>query len=268
VARLATPGSAVGVAVSGAHAYVADATAVVVVEISDPLNPEPVGSVDTPSYASGTAVSGTQLYVADALSGLLVLPSQCEDLTPVSMLSFTASLAPVGVLLEWTTGAEEDHLGFHVYRRAAGFSWERITKALVVGGPKYAYTDGSPAAGRYEYEVESLSRAGETERFGPVQIEVPVTAGLMLAALANPTWGTAGIRYALPVSGPASLRVFDPSGRLVRVLVDGIQTAGPGEVTWDVRDEAGQAVPAGVYFYQLRTLGKVLTNKLVILPAP
>ncbi len=69
-----TPGIAVGVAVSGDVAYVADFdSGLQVIDVSDPGNPVILGSVDTTDRARGVAVSGAVAYVADELSGLQVI---------------------------------------------------------------------------------------------------------------------------------------------------------------------------------------------------
>src|SRR5687767_8751998 len=54
-----TSGTAVGVAVSGNYAYVADYTAgLQVIDVSNPASPQRVGGYDTSGLASGVAVSG------------------------------------------------------------------------------------------------------------------------------------------------------------------------------------------------------------------
>ncbi len=75
-----TPGRALGVAVSGGVAYVADGfSGLQVIDVSDPGSPVILGSVDTPRFARGVAVSGAVAYVADAGSGLQVIDvSSCE----------------------------------------------------------------------------------------------------------------------------------------------------------------------------------------------
>jgi hypothetical protein len=61
-----TPGSAIAVAVSGNHAYVADVdNGLRVVNIANPASPAEVGFYNTPGNASGVAVAGTLAYVAD-----------------------------------------------------------------------------------------------------------------------------------------------------------------------------------------------------------
>jgi len=77
----------------------------------------------------------------------------------------------------------------------------------------------------------------------------------------------ADILYQVPDGEGArvSLKVFDVSGSLVRVLVDENQLKGTYRVKWDGRDGWGQVVPAGVYFYQLRIGGEIVTDKTTVL---
>src|SRR2546426_699618 len=62
-----------------------------------------------------------------------------------------------------------------------------------------------------------------------------------------------GARFELSI--PASMTgaryevaVFDPTGRHVRSIERGTATAGAHAVEWDLRDDAGGRVRAGVYF--------------------
>ena len=61
------------------------------------------------------------------------------------------------------------------------------------------------------------------------------------------------------------LRIYDVSGRAVRTLANREFAAGEHEVVWDGSDDAGRAVPRGVYFYQLRTPSFVSQKKLAML---
>ena len=62
------------------------------------------------------------------------------------------------------------------------------------------------------------------------------------------------IRFELEESATVTLRVYDLSGRLVRVLLEETQhPRGQYEVTWNGRNGTGRDVAAGVYFYRLDT---------------
>jgi hypothetical protein len=73
-----------------------------------------------------------------------------------------------------------------------------------------------------------------------------------LEAGPNPFTTATYVRYALAAPAPVSLRVFDVRGRPVRTLVMGAdQAAGAHEAAWDGTDDAGVAVPTGIYFLRL-----------------
>jgi flagellar hook assembly protein FlgD len=62
------------------------------------------------------------------------------------------------------------------------------------------------------------------------------------------------------------LRIYNVAGQLIRTLVNEART--PGEVhtaTWDGRNDAGQSVSSGVYFYKLVAGTFVQTKKMVLL---
>jgi hypothetical protein len=71
---------------------------------------------------------------------------------------------------------------------------------------------------------------------------------LTLTSLGNPNRGRVRLSYSLPASGPATLSVYDGSGRLVRHW-DVIP--GPSSLVWDGTDTDGRKVGAGVYLVRL-----------------
>lgn len=68
----------------------------------------------------------------------------------------------------------------------------------------------------------------------------------------NPFNPRTTIAFDLPKQESVSLRIFDVSGRLVRVLVDGdVTPGGRHESRWNGRDDDGRRVASGTYFYRL-----------------
>jgi hypothetical protein len=97
-----------------------------------------------------------------------------------------------------------------------------------------------------------------------VDDEIPVRTTVMQNR-PNPFNPTTTIDYALATGGPVSLRVYDVTGRLVRTLVDGEKQPGVYAAVWDGRNDHGQPVATGVYFYRLRAGQNVFTKKAVLL---
>ena len=73
------------------------------------------------------------------------------------------------------------------------------------------------------------------------------------------------IVFSLPRVQEASLRIYDLQGKLVRTLVQGVQTAGRHEVTWQGRNESDGAVASGLYFYRLTTDAGEQVRKMTLL---
>ncbi len=95
------------------------------------------------------------------------------------------------------------------------------------------------------------------------ELGVPTTGAPVVAALPasfalhqnapNPFHSATEIRFDLPQSSDLALRIFDVSGRLVKVLADGHSMPGGAHaVPWDGTDGLGSRMAAGVYFYQLQ----------------
>ncbi|MEJ2354064.1 MAG: hypothetical protein P8Y03_30175, partial [Anaerolineales bacterium] len=69
-----TPGEAVGVALEGNYAYIADGgQGLSIVDISDPANLKPVAVFNTPGVAWNVAVAGDYVYIADGDAGLYIV---------------------------------------------------------------------------------------------------------------------------------------------------------------------------------------------------
>jgi flagellar hook assembly protein FlgD len=62
-----------------------------------------------------------------------------------------------------------------------------------------------------------------------------------------------------------TLAVFNLLGKQIRVLAEGQHMAGLHTVSWDGRDENGQMMGSGIYFYKLDTGENVYTKKMTII---
>ncbi|HEX7879705.1 MAG TPA: S8 family serine peptidase [Candidatus Eisenbacteria bacterium] len=136
----------------------------------------------------------------------------------------------------------------------------------------------SAAAGRYYLMVDGYQTAtssytltitgGLANSIQPIgAAEKPWPLAPIVAALhqnvPNPFHSSTAIRFALPAPGRVSLQVFDVSGRLVSTLADGILEAGEHSIDWSGRNQYGEEMPIGVYFYRLTAPDFVETKKML-----
>jgi hypothetical protein len=78
----------------------------------------------------------------------------------------------------------------------------------------------------------------------------------------NPFGAQTSIEFQLPRTEEVSVRVFNALGQEIRTLAAGTHQAGRHQLSWDGRDNAGQTVSAGVYFYRIDAGSYVRMRKM------
>lgn len=134
-------------------------------------------------------------------------------------------------------------------------------------------TVSSDAISKIKLEIDKILLADENA------VKIPVDDGKTLVPKAfelsqnypNPFNPTTTIRYTLPSvrdgeeTLPTTLRIYNILGEVVRTLVDEPKSAGVHYEIWDGKDDQGEQVASGVYFYRLRAGEFSETKKMVLL---
>ncbi len=92
---------------------------------------------------------------------------------------------------------------------------------------------------------------------------------LLLQNYPNPFNPETWIPYHLSEAAPVTLSIYDTTGQRIRMLSLGIQSAGfyqsrSRAAYWDGRNDLGERVSSGVYFYQLSTPSEHQIKRMVI----
>ena len=98
-----------------------------------------------------------------------------------------------------------------------------------------------------------------------VEIETPeVYKNVLKGNYPNPFNPATVIEYSIASDTDVSLNIYNVAGQAVKTLVKGARQKGNYKVTWDGKDNDGNMVVSGVYFYKLRTKDFVATRKMVL----
>ncbi len=192
--------------------------------------------------------------------------------TPVGGVSFSFAQTTRGVALQWIVTDAVGDGQFTVTRGNPGSSDDDFTPvsngiALSADG-LVRWVDSTVEEGAtYAYRLEA-SDGTVVHESGWVYI--PIRTATLGQNYPNPFNPATKIEYRLPDSNPeakasVSLVVYDVRGSRVRELVSGQQNAGKHVVEWDGRNDAGDPVGSGVYFYRLTTPGFASAKKMVLL---
>ena len=211
----------------------------------------------TAFFVSALTNTSTVFFDSEIDSGYSV-----DNLVPASPAPLTGSYSGGATLLHWHPNTEADLAGYRVYRgSSAGFV---PGPASQIGAQADTGFADPGAAGSY-YKVSALDIHGNESPFallspsGTVGVPESGVTGFALAApWPNPARVEAELFFALPAAGPASLRIYDAQGRVVRDLVRGERPAGRQSARWNGRDQAGRAVGSGIYFARLSAAGRTI----------
>ncbi len=80
----------------------------------------------------------------------------------------------------------------------------------------------------------------------------------------NPFIAKTLIEYEIGKPTVVSMRIYNLSGRLVKVLVDEIQESGIHKISWDGTDDSGKSLPRGIYYCTTQCDEKNVTKKLIL----
>ncbi len=218
VCSMDVPG-AVEVAVAGDLACVAVTAwsgggGLEILDVSNPGAPIVIGSIDT-SGADNVAIDGIYAYASNRFG--------------VRVIDISDPASPVFV-----GGANVLSLPY-------------VTDVAVANGLVYLadYSNGLiilPTQCQAPTSVETpLSTAGEPQYLLAQNHPNPFVA----------EGGPTTIGFTLGEQVHAKLRVFDASGRLVRLLIDEELDVGPHTARWDGRNEVGGNTASGIYYYRL-----------------
>ena len=129
--------------------------------------------------------------------------------------------------------------------------------------------DGNIESQTLSFEVtpESLANAVLTVRLDGIG---QPNQSQLLQNYPNPFNPETWIPYQLSEDSPVSVSIYDTTGKLIRTLSIGFQSAGfynsrERAAYWNGRNTLGEPVASGIYFYQLTTPSFHQTRRLVIL---
>jgi hypothetical protein len=191
-----------------------------------------------------------------------------DNLAPPTPSPFTAEYSAGATALHWGRSPAPDFAEYRIYRGTSPSFVPRIEMVLATPTDT-GYVD--PAGQPYYYKLSAVDVHGNESPYalaqpeGPVDVEDAAPGPLRLGrATPNPARVAAEIHFELSRAERARLAVYDLAGREVRVLDDGVLTAGAHTGRWDLRDARGRAVAGGLYFYRLSAEGRELAGRIAV----
>lgn len=224
--------------------------------------------------AVGLSTAESDEYVIDVQNGLSLQVTMVFTDPPAA---HAAALTPINDLDLEVEGPDGTFLGnvFSSGSSTTGGNADNLNNVERVILPASGFTDGTWTLRVLGTSIPDGPQGYALHVSGLVSEETAVAAPTVASAAdpdrmlaqnhPNPFGSSTRIRFALPAANEVTLAVYDIAGRLVRTLAQGPMNAGDYALHWDGRDERGDDVTAGIYFYRLEGTGIDETRKMVLL---
>jgi choice-of-anchor B domain-containing protein len=229
-----------------------------VLDITNPLNPQIAGQYDTYPQNNGGSYNGAWgvypflpsgiTIISDINTGLYVL--SFNGTIPVELTSFTAEVSNATVTLNWITSSEKNNQGFEVQRKNES---EYYTIGFVEGNgttteiSDYSFKDKNLQSGTYHYKLNQVDYDGSTSFSEEVMIEVTNPSSFVLNQnYPNPFNPSTNIKFTIPSAGFVNLSVYNLVGEKVSEILNEILPEGEYNMTFDARN-----LSSGIYIAKL-----------------
>ncbi|MCA9731995.1 T9SS type A sorting domain-containing protein, partial [candidate division KSB1 bacterium] len=98
-----------------------------------------------------------------------------------------------------------------------------------------------------------------------VGVAEPANAFELLQNYPNPFNPETSIQFTLSRAANVNLTIYNIAGQKVRTLLDETLNAGSNAAVWNGKNEAGENVSSGLYYYRLRVQNQIAVKKMMLL---
>jgi hypothetical protein len=247
----------------------------VVLDISDPTDPQLAGQYDTyPPNNSGNYNGAWGVYpylpsgisiVSDINTGLYVL--SFNGITPVELVSFTSIVTTNGINLNWETATELNNSSFEIERMFENENnWKVV--GLVQGSgtstqpTKYSFFDNFlTQAGSYYYRLKQIDSDGTFSYSNEILVDFLQPEDFVLRQnYPNPFNPSTTIEFIIGQASFVKLEIFNSLGEKVADLLNENKEQGSYRINFNTT-----GLPSGIYIAKLETGSKVQTIKMTLL---
>ena len=282
VARRSMPGSAYRIAIIDNLGYVAAlGGGLQIFDVENPANPRAIGSYESQGNATNITVSGNRGYLLDTLAGVQIL-----DLSNPRRPEFIAELQtdalPIAAQIrgDYLFLLDQERVQIVDVRDRNLVSRPNFQAALrfpsdvaVVGDAVYVTDRHDLRMFKVNEHLFELSVEDPTVFRKPpseTRNSIPLYINRLGQNFPNPFNPETWIPYEIESDTLVTIQIFDMRGSLVRQLGIGHQKAGEyvtrsNAAYWDGRNEVGETISSGIYFYQISAGDFIASRKMAIL---
>jgi hypothetical protein len=220
-------------------------------------------------YSAGNSVNGDGFPSSlDKWNFGAKFPVTVQDIVPVELTSFSASVTNNAVNLKWITATELNNRGFYIERSNLKNSNEWETVSFVNGAgsttetKQYSFSDRTPLQGLSYYRLKQVDYDGSFTYSSIIEVNNNAVVDNFILAqnYPNPFNPSTKISWQSQLDAQTSLKIYDLLGNEVVTLLDEYKPAGNYDVSFDAA-----SLSSGVYYYSIKVGSLVQTKKMILM---
>jgi len=147
-----------------------------------------------------------------------------------------------------------------IQMEVADYSFNRSTPIEIT----FSFENNTDSYDFLEYNFSTYNKTNQIVAEGYDYLQTAPSNYRLAQSYPNPfTSGGTTIEFDLPVTDTVTMFILDIRGRKVRTLINKEQLFGYQSVMWDAKNDDGEMVSSGVYFYQIKSRNFNEVGKLV-----
>lgn len=228
--------------------------------------------VPTPTFTSAGSTGGRLSYTVNAVyqtgvsASTDAVPYELEVAIPQSLRVVST---PEGIKLDWDFPFDPRFLhSTRIYRNG-----NNIIASVLRG--TYTYIDNDLIDNTtYTYYLRAIysnptAISGNSEsvsiEYTGTMDETQSVATQLMGNYPNPFNPETKIEFFIREAGHVSLYIYNVKGQAVRTLVDAEMSGGSHFIHWDGKDDAGNIMASGIYFYRMQASDYHDAKKMILL---
>ena len=224
----------------------------------------------------GNSVSGINIYVMpipDSVSGYSSISGAVTSSGPSGSVT-VSSVTGVSGAIVYATDADGNVEGYGVTDGSGNYTITGLTQETFnVFTDAFGYTSSGSASSSTTYNSDGTATAGSASLSvtpeSPLAVKTPSavqpTSYSLEQNYPNPFNPTTQIAFNIAQTERVDISIFNILGQKVATVVDGEMGSGAHIVMWNGRNQNGELLPSGVYFYRLSTPNFTAVKKMLLL---
>jgi len=199
-----------------------------------------------------------------------------DNIPPSTPTIISTSILPNKIIIDWNDVEDDDLDHYNIYRSTTGnFTPNDTNRISIVDKTLHEYSDSNTMEPNtsYYYRISAVDTANNESGYSneasitslSIMDNFSISDFKLSQNYPNPFNPTTRIDYTLPYDSQVEISINDLLGKKVTTIFKGYELKGNHSTVWEGKDNLGNPVENGIYFYTIKAGDILRTRKMILL---